>query len=101
MAQTYTSRTLKEFRWPLVVSEAKRNPDEEGIGWRFLGTVLALAPSGTYWVSWASRSWRAKEAQRDEAYFDALDKAAEKHGGWIERGADPLDVFFCIEIEED
>lgn len=101
MAQTYTYQIENGCDWREIVRDAKRHLDEDGIGWCFLGTVLELAPSGKYWTGFASRNVRAREAKRDVSYFNALDKVAAKHGGMIERGNDPLDVFFCVYTQEN
>jgi hypothetical protein len=44
----------------------------------------------------------SQEAWEDEKYWEALEAAAGRAGGWIEPGAgDPTDVFFCFPAEED
>jgi hypothetical protein len=66
----------------------------------FLGTAMALAPSGKYWTFWARSNVSNAEADRDSRWFAALRKAAQKHGGWIENGeGDPCDLFFGRPVE--
>lgn len=91
------------------------------VGRSFLGTVMTLMPSGKYYTSWASNNVapcpRCKgtglrgplfeeyctlceglgsvEVSWDVRFRNALDKAAEKYGGWIANGDDPCDLFFC------
>lgn len=44
----------------------------------------------------------SREAWLDSIYFEELDAAAEKHGGYITRGdGDALDIFFAMSIETD
>jgi hypothetical protein len=63
----------------------------------YLGSVLSLSPSGKYYTPFANGNITAKEAKADEAWYAAMDRAAEKHGGSIESGeGDPCDLYFAV-----
>jgi hypothetical protein len=74
----------------------ERDEDGDGfIGRSFLGTVMGLTPSGKVYMPWSTNVTPA-EAEEDERFSVALEKAAAEHGGWIENGeGDPCDIFFC------
>ena len=43
----------------------------------------------------------SEEAYHDQLWNEALDTQAELHGGWVQSGeGDPLDIFFCVFVEE-
>lgn len=90
----------------------------------FLGTVMALYPSGKYYTPWASSNVEpcprckgegtltqdacdfchglgSREALEDQAFSEALEAVAEKNGCWIESGeGDPCDVFIVASLDE-
>ena len=107
MAATYYSRILNGFYWENIVRTAKAEPQEDfdnpGTmkGYCFLGTVFSIMPSGKFYTPWTTNQTRQDEI-KDEAYMEALERAAEKYGGWIESGeGDPCDLFFVMSIETE
>lgn len=67
----------------------------------YVGSCFALAPSGKYYMPWAHSNVSAKEALKDEIYWEAFTDWLEEHDLWFESGeGDPTDVFICQAIEE-
>lgn len=103
------SKVLREFDWPGLVKQARGLPcSEQGCALQvvsgeppmhmlYLGSVLSLSPSGKYYTPFANSNVTFKEARVDEAWYAALDRAAEKFSGSIESGeGDPCDLFFAL-----
>lgn len=64
----------------------------------YLGTVFALDPCGRYHHAILSPNGLSS---RCAAYWEALDKAADRLGGWIESGeGDPCNIYFCRALPE-
>jgi len=64
----------------------------------FLGTVFALDPCGRYHHAMLSPNGLTA---RCVAYWESLEKAAERLDMWIENGeGDPCDVFVCRSLPE-
>ena len=99
--EDYESTIRAEFDWPKMKAEALRNPHydpdvEDDICSIFLGTVFALTPSGKYYMPWACSNVTEEEANKDEAWFEALEAVASEYDGWVESGeGDPCDIFVC------
>lgn len=89
--------------WPRIISQAKKNPveaewrDDPPRGMAFLGTPIGIKPSGKIYALWTSNQTNADET-KDNAWFEALEHVAEKHGGWIDGEED---FFFVIELDEE
>ena len=126
MAATYYAQILRDFNWELAQQRCRENAadvmrelesdgctitsDGEIVGEHydisdslygvaFLGTVFTIMPSGKYYMPWACSNVTESEATQDEAYMLALERAAEKHGGWVMSGeGDPCDLFFAMNI---
>ncbi len=95
MSRDY-AKEIKAWNWEEIVAKAQE------YGRCFLGTVMALYPSGKYYVAWACNNVTAGEVEKDGAYRDAMEAEAEKHGGWIENGdGDPCDLFFALPYPEE
>lgn len=88
--------------------------DEEG-DWlwsTFMGTVMALTPSGKYYTPYANSNvdlcprckgkgcdfcggLGSREAHEDECWWEAADDEAGKKGGWVTSGeGSATDIFF-------
>jgi len=114
MAATYYAQ-IRKWPWPKLVDDTLRaaenhaldirdgNPPEcmEGcdknghIGSSYLGSVMSIYPSGKFWMPWTTNQ-TADDEDRDSRWHTALDRAADKFGGWIESGeGDPTDLYFC------
>lgn len=109
MAATLYAKVLREFDWPGLVKQAKDLPcseqrcalqlvaGESPMHSIYLGSVLSLSPSGKYYTPFANGNVTDAEAKKDEAWYSAMDRAAEKHGGTIESGeGDPCDLYFTL-----
>jgi hypothetical protein len=121
MAATFYSQVLREFDWERMAAdmeaatkgfrEAMANGEKPELVERgcasasetdyaieacaMLGTVFSVMPSGKFWTGWASSNVTPRDAARDSAYREALDRAAAKFGGSIENGeGDPCDLLF-------
>lgn len=93
---------IAAWDWPGIVADAKDNAKDADIGEPrvFLGTVMALYPSGKYHTPWCSNQ-TSHDEQRDEAFEEALEEKAAEFGGWIESGdGDPCDLLFVMNAEE-
>jgi len=123
MGATFYSQILRQFDWAALKQDCIHNAAEnycmlkeegytigdDGVldaigadhlyGASFLGTVMSLVPSGKYWTAWASSNVTQAESDRDEAWMEALNSVADRHGGWIETGeGDPCDLFFAMTV---
>jgi hypothetical protein len=103
MAATFYAQNLELLRDFVENVQPGENEGEDDASpyesW-YLGTVFALTPSGKYYTPWARSNVTDTEGARDERWYDALEQAANKLGGWIESGeGDPLDLYFCRRIE--
>jgi len=59
----------------------------------YIGSILNLAPSGKFYVPW-SRNVTAKEADKDERFWEAFGKVGDKFNLYVEQGeGDPLDTY--------
>ena len=109
MAATQYARVLRDFDWPRLVKMAGDSPCSvhdcvrqtmAGDSPRhsvYLGSVLGLSPSGKYYTAFANGNVTKAEAKRDEAWYAAMDSAAEKYGGSIESGeGDPCDLYLSL-----
>lgn len=108
MAQTFYSQILHDWNWDAVKEEAENNPSEsmwdkgEYFGYCYLGSVFCIMPSGKYYTPFACSNVTEREAERDERYMEALEKVANKYGGWIESGeGDPCDLFFVCHVDKE
>jgi hypothetical protein len=67
----------------------------------YIGSYMSLDPCGRYHHCLSPNG----ATSRCEAFWEALEKAADRLGGWIEGGeGDPTDIYFCIpalESEEE
>lgn len=94
---------IKGWDWESIKNEAISNPHqyEDGyIGSYYLGSVMSLAPSGKYYMPWTTNQ-TDEDVEKDQAFFEALDKVAEENGMFIESGeGDPTDVFVSINVDE-
>ena len=62
----------------------------------YIGSFMSLDPCGRYHHAISPNGL----SQRCERYWEALEKAAGRLGGWIESGeGDPTDIFFCLPHE--
>lgn len=112
MAANFYSDLLRQWDWETLVKHMKDQPCEACDRQRadgetprhsmFLGSVLTLAPSGKYYSAWAHGNVTKAEAERDEAWFAALDKVGEKFGFTVENGeGDPCDLFISVECPKE
>jgi hypothetical protein len=59
----------------------------------YIGSSLNLVPSGKFYMPW-STNITAKEAEKDERFWDAFDKVVAKFNLFVESGeGDPLDTY--------
>lgn len=103
MSATYYSQCLRLIESCLSGLEEYENEDGRFES-AFLGTCFSLTPSGKYYMPWACSNVTEAEANRDEAWNEALEEAANHFGGWIESGeGNPCDYFFvkACEVEEE
>lgn len=103
-----TGQTRKQYPCEYCAAKGSRVITEDMLNWPVVRehgrTVGDLLPCGVCRESgYVPHSCRlcgglgSEEAYRDERYRDALEKVAEKYGGWIENGeGDPCDLFFCL-----
>jgi len=98
MAATYYAQNLRMLRDAIPFMETVE--DWEGNRYRsiYLGSYMSLDPCGRYHHVLSPN----KVSSRCERYWEALEKAAERLGGWIESGeGDPTDIYFCLPAEDD
>jgi len=96
MAATFYAQVLRDFDWPGLVKSLEPCGEQcyEGDHQVYLGSCLNLSPSGKYYTPFACSNVTEAEAHRDEAWYAALDLAAEKHGLFVTSGeGDPTDIF--------
>jgi len=82
--------------------ETIRFEDDEtmAVNRAYIGSVMALAPSGKFWTFWACGNMRMKEMAWDTIFWDLVDTVLDKYGMWRESGeGDPTDVFFCAPLD--
>lgn len=97
MARTFYAENLALLTSIVAGADAVREEEEDGTVDRwFVGTVFALDPCGRFHHAFSPNGAGA----RCEAYWESLDKAADRLEGYIERGPDPCDVFFQRSVEE-
>lgn len=66
----------------------------------FLGSVLALVPSGKYYQPWASGNVTEDEAEKDEAWYEQAEAELASIGASLESGqGDACDLFAVKVIE--
>lgn len=85
---------LKEIR--VKLNKAEWEPmEDDGCSRRiFLGTRMALTPSGKYYTSWANSNVTQEEAEADEAWFEGVEAELATINATLESGADdPCDLF--------
>jgi len=93
---------IKSWDWDGIKADAENNPQPDGedgntVKCTFLGTVFALVPSGKYYTCFANSNVEEDEAEKDEAWFEALDMIAAEHDMYIFNGeGDPCDLFAAI-----
>lgn len=98
MAQTFYSACLQDLR-PLVdrmerFESFDGESDYQGI---YLGSYMSLDPCGRYHHCLSPNG----ATDRCERFWEALERAADRLGGWIESGeGDPTDIFFCMSLPE-
>ena len=101
MAQTYYSQILG-WDWSkiaVIADETRFQREDMQLGSTYLGSVMNIFPSGKYWMPWTTNQ-NSEDMRRDSAFAQALDKVAEKFGGWIETGeGDPTDLYFVKVFE--
>lgn len=96
MAATFYAQVLRDFDWPGLVRSLEPCGEQcyEGTHQVYLGSCLSLSPSGKYYTAFACSNVTETEAERDEAWWAALERAAEKHGLFVTSGeGDPTDIF--------
>ena len=113
LAERYKVQIESEWHWDAIHKELdKKDPDylvngyeveeweEDPIYGIYIGSVLNMAPSGKYYQPFACSNVTAKEALKDEIYWETLDKVLEEHGLWCQSSeGDALDMLFCKVIE--
>ena len=95
---------IESWDWPGLKQDAENNPQTDPYGNRvgcvFLGTVMALLPSGRYSHPLSDHRSEA-EAEADMAWLSALDRVAGRHGMGIESGeGDPCNLFACLPLDD-
>jgi hypothetical protein len=107
------SEYAEEFEgwdWDAIKLEASADmqPDDDNpgvmAGRSYLGSVLTLTPSGKIYMPWATGNITEYEAARDEEWREALEKAADDHGMYMDYFDDG--IFACYyedmpETDED
>lgn len=64
----------------------------------YLGSYMSLDPCGRYHHCLSPNS----ATDRCERFWEAIEEAASRLGGWIEGGeGDPTDIFFCLPADEE
>ena len=105
MARTYYAQIMS-WNWDSIRKESRviayheeddcnDGCDKDGhTGPVYLGSVMSLAPSGKFYMPWTTNQTN-DDVDRDSRWFEALEKAATKFGGYVEHGeGDPTDLFF-------
>lgn len=100
MARTFYAENLSLLRPITKDTMTFVSPEEydgDGKFVEYLGSVMALDPCGRYHHCLSPNG----VTDRCERYWEALERAADRLGGWIENGeGDPCDVFFCLPADE-
>ena len=115
MAATYYAQHLRNWRWDVITASCERalaelradpakQEAEAGGGYAdrpepgviraavYLGRTYRDSPSGSFYAPWAAVPDSVRDA--DSRWYDALDRAAQKHGLSIEPGeGDPTDTY--------
>ena len=110
MVNEYTEQLRQEMDWAGLKAELEGmkdnsdyiREDESGIKAVevFIGTVFALTPSGKYYVPWASSNVTDEEAEKDAAWYEALEELCSEHGLYLTSGeGDPCDLFIGMTCE--
>lgn len=92
---------ISAWNWKGIVEDAKQNPPETddvgtAVACTRIGSVMTLTPSGKVYAPWTTNQTE-RDVHQDTAWWEALERAAGDHDGWIEVGEhDPTDIFFCI-----
>jgi len=100
-------RDIENWDWPGLIADLQAQDtspfefDQIETESTFIGTVFALAPSGKYYVPYASHNVTDAQIDDDTAFYRALDDVAESQGCFIENGPDPCDILLVREIEND
>jgi hypothetical protein len=85
---------LKKIREELDKAEWEPMEDDGCSRRIFLGTRMALTPSGKYYTSWANSNVTDKEAEEDEAWFEEVGVELATINATLESGeGDPYDLF--------
>jgi hypothetical protein len=96
MSATFYAQNLKYLR----LCEPRADwVDGETAEYRsvYIGSYMTLDPCGRYHHCLSLNGANS----RCEAFWEALEKAADRLGGWIESGeGDPTDIYFCLPLEE-
>jgi len=110
MAATYKAQIRARWDWERIVKATYDDAfglggndnhacaegcDSDGhVGSAYLGSVMANAPSGKYYMPWTTNQ-TADDVDRDSRWYAALDEVAVRFSGWIESGeGDPTDLYF-------
>lgn len=108
MSTTYYAQILS-WDWNGIVEDARQEAkehddrdlgsetgcDDDGhVGQSRLGTVYVLAPSGKFYMPWTTNQ-TADDVERDQRWFDALDKACAKFDGYRDSGESGEDILFA------
>jgi hypothetical protein len=101
MAQTFYSQNLamlKEAQKELDSVNVTTAMDGNEYLATYIGSYLSLDPCGRYHHILSLNG----VTSRCEAYWESLEKAATRLGGWIESGeGDPLDQYYCECLPEE
>ena len=66
----------------------------------YIGSLLALNPSGKYYMPWARSNVSSLEASKDAAFWEGFDNALPDEY-WTSQGeGDPLDTYLCKAKED-
>ena len=97
MAQTFYAQNLEMLRHAQTQLE-KVEGEENPYMSTYIGSYLSLDPCGRYHHILSINGLTS----RCEAYWESLEKAATRLGGWIESGeGDPLDQYYCEACPEE
>lgn len=89
LVRKYTKQ-IEGWDWAGLLRGLELHKDEEGeprlTNW--LGT-FRIKPSGKFYTCWTTNQ-TDHDVQRDEAWWEALEEVAEKHGGYIDSHDDSI-----------
>ncbi len=93
----------RDWDWGWAVKNCLDNDPADGCYAAFMGSVMAIMPSGKYWTCWASGNVTEVEQETDITFHELLEECADLAGGWIENGlnGDYCDMFFCLPYDSD